>query len=214
MSPPVVSAAALLLALASAVPCRADVYPVSGQVQLSFNSQVQMSTRVVAPGAEFQLWISVDIPVDPAHPDLGIVGVEGGVTLPPELEFVQIAFEAPAINVGATFREPGLETFVVGLGQCIGLGQRTVVGVMTLRLVEDASDVAIAVTAPSVGAAAVSSFAGIGPGWARRDCQASSELELVLFDTPDPSAASIVVNPTSVPTEPGSFTLLKSRFGR
>ncbi|RKZ11496.1 hypothetical protein DRQ53_15950 [bacterium] len=209
----ILAATVPMLVLLIAAPAVAQLYPSSGQVYLSFHPHVQQSTREVLPGETFQLWIAVDIPVNSANPQIGIVGVEGGVSLPPSLELVETAFQPPAINVGASYREPGLESFVVGLGECVSLGPRRTLGSMTLRLVTPGSDIEIDVTAPAVGAAAVSSFAGIGPGWAAQDCMSSDGFELLLFDAPVAQSGTIVVNPVSVPTDTTGFSLIKSRFG-
>ena len=206
---------ALITASIAVAPARAqdDPYPRAGQIYLSFHPEVQVSTRDVTPGEEFQLWISVDIPIDPQAPQQGIVGVEGGVALPPSLEFVEIAFGSSAVNVGPSFREPGLESFIVGLGECLSLGPRHALGVMTLRLAEAGSDIEISVTAPSVGAAAVSSFAGIGPGWADRDCPEGGEVGLILFEAPVGPGHTLIVNSTAVPTDRTGFSALKARYG-
>ncbi len=111
-----ISAFALLIAVTLAVPACAQLFPESGQVYLSFDPHRQVSTLDVLPGEPFQLWIAVDIPRVPGSPNVGIVGVEGGIALPPSVQFLEIEFPAPALNLGARFREPGLETFVVGLG--------------------------------------------------------------------------------------------------
>jgi hypothetical protein len=192
----------------------AQPYPVSGNVYLSFHPQVQDSERDVLPGEIFDLYIAFDIPVDGQNPMDGIVGVEGGVTIPPQLELVETAIWPPAINLGPSFREPDLESFIVGLGECIGLGPRHTIGAMTFRLVADASDVEISVTAPSVGAAAISSFAGLGPGWAVQDCSTGEGPELVLFETPGSGPGSrIVVNPSAIPNASTGLTTLKARYG-
>jgi hypothetical protein len=207
-----ISAFALLLAISLAVPAGAKSFPESGHVYLSFDPHRQVSTLAVLPGEPFQLWITVDIPRVPGNPKLGIVGVEGGIALPPSVEFLEIEFPAPALNLGATFREPGLETFVVGLGECVPLGIPNTVGVLTLQLVTPGSDIEIGVAAPAVGAAAVSSFAGIGPGWASMDCDLGGSIDLVLFEVSSGPTSNVVLNSTAVPTETMGWSGLKAQF--
>lgn len=204
----------LLVAVAAAVPAIAQEYPVSGEVYLSFEPNRNVHFRNVAPGETFQLWIITEIPVDPSTPHGGIVGVEGGVSLPPELELVEVAFEEPAINLGITFREPGLESFIVGLGDCVQLGRRNALGVLTLRLAVYGQDLEIGVEAPSVGAAAVSSFSGMGPGWALRDCMDGGPIDLVLFGPNEIAPSTVVINSTSIPVEGAGVSRVKARFGR
>ena len=207
-----ISAFALLIAVTLAVPACAQSFPESGQVYLSFDPHRQVSTLDVLPGEPFQLWIAVDIPRVPGSPNVGIVGVEGGIALPPSVEFLNIEFPAPALNLGARFREPGLETFVVGLGECVPLGIPNTVGVLTLQLVTSGSDIEIGVAAPAVGAAAVSSFAGVGPGWASQDCDSGGLMDLVLFEVSAGPTSNVVLNSTAVPTETMGWSGLKAQF--
>lgn len=202
---------ALSLALLADV-AAAQPYPERGEIYLSFEQNRDVRFRDVAPGEEFDLWIVLDIPVDPVLPGAGVVGVEGGIAFPGQLEWVETGVFAPAINVGGSFREPGLESFVVGLGECRSVAPRIVIGWVRVRLVGAAQDIEIGVTAPSVGASAVSSFAGLGPGWARRDCMEGGELDLVLFGPSTPGRGSVIVNSSAVPTGPSGTTALKARF--
>jgi hypothetical protein len=154
----------------------------------------------------------VDIPNDPVNPFLGVVGVEGAVQLPAQTELVEAGVLPPAINLGPTYRQPGLETFVVGLGECIGAGPLIKVGYLTLRLTEAGEDIEISVTAPAVEASPVSSFAGIGPGWARQDCSDPSPAELVLFAETTGPRRSVVINSSAVSAVEQSLGALKARF--
>jgi hypothetical protein len=190
----------------------AQPYPERGEIYLSFEQNRDVRFRDVAPGEEFDLWIILDIPVDPSRPGAGVVGVEGGIAFPEQLEWVETGIFPPAINVGGSFREPGLESFVVGLGECRSVGPRIVIGWVRVRLVDDAQDIEIGVTAPSVGAAAISSFAGLGPGWARQDCAGGGEMDLVLFGPSTPGRGSVIVNSSAIPTVVRGTSTLKARF--
>lgn len=203
---------ALLIALLISVPCSAQDYPVSGEIYLSFEPNRNVHFRDVLPGEEFQLWIITEIPVNPSQPQSGIVGVEGGVALPPEIEFVQAAYEPPSIDVGGQFNEPDLVSFVVGLGDCLNLGRRNTLGVLTLRLAVDGQDLEIGVAAPSVGAAPVSSFAGLGPGWATQDCRDGGLIDLVLFGPPAIAPSTVVINSSAIPVEGAGFSRIKSLY--
>ena len=207
-----VGASTLLLLCLFALPSLAQTYPSSGQIYLSFSEHRHVRTLDVTPGVPFQLWITVDIPVDSQSPAVGVAGIEGAVALPPSVEFVSIAFPPPAISLGADFREPGLETFIVGLGECLRLGPARTIGVLTLKLLTPEVDVEIGMTAPAVQAAALSSFAGIGPGWAAMDCGAGGNMELVLFAESAAPFQNVVLNSTAVPVEATGLTALKSRY--
>jgi len=193
-------------------PAAAQPYPVSGRVYLSFSPDSQLSSQAVPPLTPFDLYITVDIPADLANPTHGIAGVEGGVAFPASIELIGTAVYPPALNIGPLFAEPGLESFIVGLGQCVPLGGPFVVGTMTLQLLADESNVEIAVDAPSVGAAAVSSFAGIGPGWARTDCDGFQDEGLVLFEAPTTAMSNVIVNPSVVAGEKTTFAKVKALY--
>lgn len=190
----------------------AQEYPVSGEIYLSFESNRHVPTRDVAPGEQFELWMLVDIPNDPVSPSLGVVGVEGAIELPPQTELIEAGVLPPALNLGPSYRQPGLETFVVGLGECVDAGPLIAVGWVTLRLTEAGEDIEIQVTAPAVQASPVSSFAGIGPGWARQDCRDSGAMELVLFAETTGPRRSVVINSSAVPVLPSGMTALKATF--
>jgi hypothetical protein len=201
----------LLLLCAFALPVFAQTYPSSGQIYLSFSEHRHVQSLDVTPGVPFQLWIRVEIPVVSESPEVGVAGIEGAVAFPPSVEFMSIEFPPPAVSLGASVREPGLETFIVGLGECLQLGPAQTIGVLTLRLLTPEVDVEIGVTAPAVQAAAISSFAGIGPGWAAWDC-GQGDIELVLFDDSAGLFQNVVLNSTAVPVESNGFTALKSRY--
>lgn len=190
----------------------AQEYPESGEIYLSFESNRHVPTRNVAPGEQFELWMLVDIPNDPADPGIGVVGVEGAIELPPQTELIEAAVLPPAINLGTSYREPGLETFVVGLGECVDAGPLIPVGYVTLRLTEAGQDIEIQVTAPAVQASPVSSFAGIGPGWAAQDCREPGEMDLVLFAETTGPRRSVIINSSAVPVKPGGLTAIKARY--
>jgi hypothetical protein len=190
----------------------AQEYPVSGEIYLSFESNRHVPTRNVAPGEQFELWMLVDIPNDPADPGIGVVGVEGAIELPPQTELIEAVVLPPAINLGASYREPGLETFVVGLGECVDAGPLIPVGYVTLRLTEAGEDIEIQVTAPAVQASPVSSFAGIGPGWAAQDCREPGATDLVLFAETTGPRRSVIINSSAVPVTPGGLTSIKARY--
>lgn len=210
----IAGAVALSLALwiSAVAPAAAQPYPVSGNVYLSFSPTSRVSSQAVTPLIPFELYITVDIPADPTNPSHGVAGVEGGIAFPPSVELMSIAYAPPALDIGWNFSEPELESFIVGLGQCIPLGSPFVVGTVTARLLLDESDVEIAVDAPSVGAAAVSSFAGIGPGWAQFDCDGAGDPELVLFEPPTTSTSNVIVNPSVVQSRGSSFAQLKALY--
>ena len=145
-------------------------------------------------------------------PDLGVVGVEGAVALPPQTEFVEAGVLAPAINLGPSYRQPDLETFVVGLGECLDAGPLIKVGYLRLRLTEAGDDIEIAVTAPAIQASPVSSFAGIGPGWARQGCREGGTTDLVLFAETTGPKSRVVINSSAVPVLPEGISSIKARF--
>lgn len=208
----IVLSVATALLLIVAAPALAQPFPVSGEVYLSFDPNMRVSSQTVTPFVPFDLYITVDIPVDGANPTLGIAGVEGGISFPSSIELMSIAFPPPAINIGPGFSEPELESFIVGLGVCQPLGTATVLGTVTARLLVDDSDIEIALDAPSVGAAAISSFAGIGPGWARFDCEGSGNDDLVLFEAPTMASSNVIVNPSVVATESSTFARVKALY--
>jgi hypothetical protein len=63
-----------------------------------------------------------------------------------------------------------------------------------------------------VQAAPVSSFAGIGPGWAREDCRDGGASELVLFAEVTGPRRSVVINPAGVDVLPAGISSIKARF--
>jgi len=190
----------------------AQEYPISSEIYLSFEPNRHVPTRNVAPGEEFDLWLLVDIWNDPGNPDWGVVGVEGAVQIPPQTEFVEAGVLPPAINIGSSYRQPDLETFVVGLGECVDAGPLIKVGYLRLRLVEAGDDIEIEVTAPAIQASPVSSFAGIGPGWARQGCREGGPMDLVLFAETTGPKSRIVINSSAVPVLPEGMSSMKARY--
>jgi hypothetical protein len=190
----------------------AQEYPFSGQIYLSFDPDARVATRDVAPGETFQLWLIADIPVFPADPGVGIAGVEGSIAFPPSLEVFSLLFVPGSIDLGPGIPEPDRVNFIVGLGACHTLGGPDVLGVASAQLLEGASNLEISVTAPSVGAASISSFGGDGPGWAAFRCEPFESAGLYLFERPTPVTSSIIVNPTPVSTRLTSFSRVKALY--
>jgi len=195
-----------------AAPAFAQEYPLRGQIYLSFDPGGRVATQDVAPGEVFQLWVIVDIPSLSATPEVGIAGIEGSIAFPPTLDVQSFVFLPTAIDLGPGIPEPDRVNFIVGFGQCRPLGGPDVLGVASAELLEDASNVEISITAPSVGAASISSFGGDGPGWAAFQCDPFESAGLYLFDRPTAVTSSIVVNPTPVPVDQGSFARLKALY--
>ena len=182
-------------------------YPEAGEVFLSFNSHQQISTRTVAPGIPFDLYVLVRVS-DPDSLSDHLAGIEGSIELGPKLTWVGQEWAGVGLNLGSVVVPDGvnLYNFIVGTGDCIALGPDPVwVGTVTLVLNELVIDHPLSLGAPHVDASTPSSFNDIGPGYANCD------LDLILFSTTAENTG-VTLNPSAVPVSDRSWGMFKSGF--